>query len=221
MANDFLTNFIITGGTGGIGDTGTSLVSDITCSSDSTTSITYSHISAIANSAINSLNNAYSDKFSDVLNDGGRHKLPKNMSFRLDLPDGHVIKVDKNSNFVIEDKNAKVIHKACGFRGFNRYLNASDLIEEFIRFVGKLGCRQSQVLKIPLRTFIDYLIIRSAETDGIAIPAGVPQIETHLELKMKNRCLFCQRFVCHKVIDNGFSFCDGTHAQRYWKKISA
>ena len=45
-------------------------------------------------------------------------------------------------DFVNGDKK-KIIYSAIERRDFNRYINASDLLEEFIYYMGKCGIRQS------------------------------------------------------------------------------
>lgn len=76
---------------------------------------------------------------------------------------------------------------------FNKYLNGSDLLEEFIAFLGTEGVRQGEVMALPLELFIKWLIIRAAEADQeeppvvFALPAPKPQ----------PRCLGCQRYM-HK-----------------------
>lgn len=75
--------------------------------------------------------------------------------------------------------------------GFNRYVNASDLLEEFIRFLGDEGVRQGEVMSLPVELFIKWLIIKACEHDGeepnvtLVLPAP----------KQQPRCLGCQRFL--------------------------
>lgn len=76
-------------------------------------------------------------------------------------------------------------------RQFNKYVNGSDLLEEFIAFLGTEGVRQGEVMAIPLELFIKWLIIRACEVDQeeapvvLEIPAPKPQ----------PRCLGCQRWM--------------------------
>lgn len=134
---------------------------------------------------------------------------------------GHVLKVKPDGNFEIVDKDTKVIYKACTIREFNRYINASDLIEEFIRFVGKLGCRQSQVMNVPLGLFINWLVLRAAESDGEEPPSDVPRLENHPQLpssRYDKKCLLCRRFIPLSLAIEGFNFCSGLHANEYWNR---
>lgn len=76
-------------------------------------------------------------------------------------------------------------------RAFNPYISASDLLEEFIGFVGTEGVRQRDVLALPIDLFVRWLIIRACEEDQeepnvtLDLPAPPPQ----------PRCLGCQRFM--------------------------
>ena len=82
------------------------------------------------------------------------------------LPDGSILTVDPNGNYRIVDEHAKVIYKANRLREFNPYINASDLLEDFIKFVGQLGVKQSEVLNVPINAFIHWLVFKAAERDG-------------------------------------------------------
>jgi len=75
--------------------------------------------------------------------------------------------------------------------GFNKFINASDMLEGFIAFLGAEGVRQGEVMGMPLDHFIKWLIIKACEADGeeadvvLALPAP----------KRQSRCLGCQRFI--------------------------
>lgn len=76
-------------------------------------------------------------------------------------------------------------------REFNPYINASDMLEEFFRFLGTEQVRKREVFKLPLDLFVKWLIIRACEADGEEPPVT-------LELpapKQQPRCLGCQRFL--------------------------
>lgn len=151
-----------------------------------------------------------------------RVEVDTGVDIDLALPDGHVIKVKSDGSFAIENKDAKVTYKACNMREFNRYVNASDLVEEFIRLLGRLGCKQSQVLNVPIELFINFLILKAAEADNVTPPPDVPKLENHPLLPSPRhdaRCLFCKRFICRTFAYDGFNFCNGDHAQRYWERM--
>jgi hypothetical protein len=82
------------------------------------------------------------------------------------LPDGSKLVIDFNGNYEIIDHNAKVTYKSNNIREFNKFVNSSDVLEDFIRDVGKLGVKQKDVFSLPIELFINWLIIRAAEKDG-------------------------------------------------------
>jgi len=94
-----------------------------------------------------------------------QRKLSHGMQY--ELPDGALLDIDDLGNYKIQDQHAKVIYRANRVREFNRYLNASDLLEAFIDDVGKLdGVDQTQVLRLPIEAFINWLILQAATKDG-------------------------------------------------------
>ena len=77
--------------------------------------------------------------------------------------------------------------------GFNRYLNGSDLLEEFIKFCGDQGVKADQFMKLPIEFFLNWLILEAAEADGEEKPEGVVlalPVGRHT-----NRCQACGRFI--------------------------
>lgn len=73
---------------------------------------------------------------------------------------------------------------------FNRYINASDLMQEFIAWLGTQGVRKGEVLGLPMDLFIKWLIIQACEQDG-----EEPNVSLSLPAPKKNRCLGCGRFL--------------------------
>ena len=59
----------------------------------------------------------------------------------IDLPNGAVLEIKKSGNIKITDVDSKVTYKACGVREFNRFINASDLFQDFIKFLGSKGVK--------------------------------------------------------------------------------
>lgn len=74
-------------------------------------------------------------------------------------------------------------------REFNEFINASDKLEEFIRWLGTEGVKQSEVMAIPLELFVKWLIIRACEKDG-----EEPGVTLQLPARTA-RCLGCQKFM--------------------------
>ena len=79
-------------------------------------------------------------------------------------------------------------------REFNKYVNASDLLETFIQDMGALGLSQKEFLDLPVNAFITWLVLKAAVADG----------EDPLW-----RCGSCGRFT-----KDGLVACGPTHARR-------
>lgn len=101
-------------------------------------------------------------------------------------------------------------------RILNKYLNASDLLEDFILDMKPLGIRQNEVLSVPIELFINWLIIRSAEEDGLDAPALA-----RLPDKRRDRCWDCGKFINSQQRQSGMFFCSGAHFDRYALKEAA
>lgn len=123
-----------------------------------------------------------------------------------DLPDGSRIEIDDDGNYNVIDADAKVIYKACRILAFNRFLNASELLEQFIADLAPFGVKQSQVLKIPVEAFISWLITKAALADGDEPP---PRRHPH-------RCIQCKRFLPVRLIAQGINVCSPAHLERYF-----
>lgn len=81
-------------------------------------------------------------------------------------------------------------------REFNKYINASDLLEEFIAYLGTEHVRQGEVLKLPMDLFVKWLIIRACEQDG-----EEPDVILQLPAPKKQpRCIGCGRYMAHDVL---------------------
>lgn|GEM_PF-4571019 len=79
-------------------------------------------------------------------------------------------------------------------REFNRYINASDLLEEFIVWLGGQGVRQQEVMKLLMGLFTKWLIIRACEEDGEEPNIEMPVLFSR-NLK-RVRCQSCGKFMC-------------------------
>ena len=97
-------------------------------------------------------------------------------SAKVNLPDGSIIDVKADGSFTIEDSDAKVTYRANRVRDFNSYVNASDKLESFIRFCGDVGVKQSEMLSIPIKHFIAWLIVESALADGEEPQTALPDL---------------------------------------------
>lgn len=129
-----------------------------------------------------------------------------NFTGEVPLPDGATLIFDRG-NYRIEDKDAKVTYRANHIRQFNRYLNASDLLQDFIRDIGDLGARQSDVLTVPVELFINWLIVQAARQDQDK-PARL----------IDPRCRWCQRFITRARARAGILFCGETHMANFMRR---
>jgi len=137
--------------------------------------------------------------------------FPTTLSFK----DGTVIDVKGNGNFVVNDKDSKVIYKGNNIREFNRYINSSDVLEEFIVFLGKdYRVRQDQILQIPIELFINWLIMRASQEDGDSYTQEMKSLDSGIKKnRYINRCKWCGRFISKKLSEAGINFCNPEHYQ--------
>lgn len=129
------------------------------------------------------------------------------------LPDNSEIAIDADGNWKVT-KDGGIQYRAANIRNFNKFLNASDLLEAFIRDCGALGVRQNEFLKVPIEAFINWLIFKAAEADGEEspvpkLPAAKPVID---------RCCYCKRFLPVRLIVAGVNFCNGAHLTRFTER---
>lgn len=140
---------------------------------------------------------------------------------RIDFPDGSKVIMDDLGNYVIEDKDAKVKYKANFNREFNRYVNASELLSQFVRELGGVGVTQDKVLNVPIEVFVNWLVHRAADADGDEYAKrGVPTItdEKHL-LPRQARCGYCQRFLSKKHETLGMRHCNPDHMAKHALRV--
>lgn len=154
---------------------------------------------------------------------GGRseYSIEEGVELKITMPNGAVLTVNKDGSYEMVD-DGKIIYKGCKVREFNRFINASDLLEEFIRFMGqKFNVKQGEILQIPIELFINWLIIRACQEDGDEIPKDVLRIEDHKYVKrIIPRCKCCGRFIPRKLNDNSVIFCNSGCVDRMIQKIS-
>lgn len=169
-----------------------------------TTSTTYVGLSTTSTSAGWDISH---NLISNYLND--KIVIPIGTEVVVKLPGDVTLTVNKDGSYKIEDSD-KVTYKRCNIREFNRYINASDLLEEFIKFMGKFDIKQGEILSVPIELFINFLIIRSCQEDNDDLPPDVKKIEDHSYLKRKlPRCGCCGRFIPNRFINKNMYFCSG------------
>lgn len=196
----------------------TPITSSTSTSGYFTTSYTSSAITSFTRSIVpissgyidaNNLNDLLQNFISDHnLNVKDKIFTPKE-GYTINTLDGTVIDIDDTGNIKVTDNDAKIIYKSNRIREFNRFLNASDLLETFIRFIGKEGVKQSEVLSIPIELFINWLIIEASKEDG-----EEPPLLPVTKEKVFNRCLSCGRFIKQSTA-NIAKFCNPQHYALY------
>jgi len=115
---------------------------------------------------------------------------------------------------IINDRDARIAQRAVSLppvRAFNRYINASDLLEEFIGYLGGMGMRKLEVLNAPLDLFIKWLIIRACAEDGEEAP---PEVTLQLPKPTQSRCLGCQKFMTTALVPFHGERCAGFYYRR-------
>lgn len=141
-------------------------------------------------------------------------------SQEIELPDGAKLIFDDKGNYRIEDKDAKVTYQANKIREFSPHLNASDLLVQFVKYVGSLGVKQSELLSLPIELFINWLVIEAAGRDKDPIPEDIVRVEQHRVIKMvcKPKCLKCGKYIPLVHWKNKFVFCNVDHGIDFMRK---
>jgi hypothetical protein len=140
-----------------------------------------------------------------------------------DMPDGSKVVVDMDGSYRVEDKDAKVIYRAARVRDFNPFLNASDLLEEYIHDLVPQGIRQDEVLHLEIEHFIYWLICKAAERDNDPLPADIPQLpdlRAAVNRERFPRCRCCGRFIRRAWAAAAISFCSPIHMEKQLMRIS-
>lgn len=141
--------------------------------STSLMNITPSNISSMITSnstvsvTLSNFTGAFSDKPVDLC-----WKLLAGHTYHLE--DGSKIEIDATGNYTIHDKDATITYRASRMRDFNRFINGSDLVADFLETLAKLGTTQEQAAKAPLEMFIRWLIFKAAEHDHEEVTGVAP-----------------------------------------------
>jgi hypothetical protein len=163
--------------------------------------------------------------------DGSSHSLlprrfeaKRGSEYRIDLGNGEYLEVDADGKVTHHAQSTR-IYEPCRRYEFNPFVNASDIMEEFVEFVAALGVRRQAFLELPLGLFVKYLILRSAEKDGDdleelgvspeSLRADKALVASTKPLKWSGRCLRCGRYVKRERVSLGFAFCSQSHGSEY------
>jgi hypothetical protein len=126
----------------------------------------------------------------------------------IKLPDGTLIDVEANGSFKIHDNDAKIIYKANRIREFNKYLNCSDLIADFVQFCGQQGVNQQEMLDMPVSLLIAWLVIEAAKADDMPEPTDI-KLLPYIKTINTARCRNCGRFLTNNFKQRKIDMCGG------------
>lgn len=136
-----------------------------------------------------------------------------NAETKLTLPNGTVVKINHDDTVVIDDSDARTLYKSPPSRGFNRYLNGSDLLEGFIGYCADQGLSKKEFTQLPIELFIYWLVVEAARSDGDPVDDTLPLLESAVS-KVKivyHRCKCCGKFLSTKYKQKNIDFCSSEH----------
>jgi hypothetical protein len=109
--------------------------------------------------------------------------------------------------YLIEDKDAKVTYRANRDRDFNPFINASDKLEDFIRFCAANGVRtRAELMNMPIQLFIAWLVLEAAKADNEPAPENVTLIPD-LRKRLSPRCNCCGKFLSLTLAQAQINLC--------------
>jgi len=159
--------------------------------------------------------------------DNGKLNIEFGHEIDINLPDDTLISVKADGSYKIIDTDGKIKYKGNPLREFNPYINASDMLEEFVDFVASVGgVSKRSFLDLPIELFIRWLVIRAAEADGDDLPEDQSNLLTHPALlpapvkKQVAQCKCCGRFITKKRAIHSIFFCSTEHLDIFSQKIA-
>lgn len=156
------------------------------------------------------------------------YHLPGNIMVRED-DDKIVIRLSPDYYIEIQEGKVKLYgesqlkYKNIPTKEFNKYINTSDILEDFMGLIKSLKISKEEMLNLPLKLFIQFLIIKAIEEDGEEVPNDIIPIEKHPALPSpiyNKRCRYCGRFISKVKVEQGINFCSPFHFNKYWDKIN-
>jgi hypothetical protein len=124
----------------------------------------------------------------------------------IHFPDGSIIEVRADGSFVVNDKDAKITYKANRIREFNRFLNVSDRLEEFIKFCDSAGVKSDEMLNLPISLFVAWVCLEAAKADNEPPPEDV-KLLPNLRKYIAPKCPSCGRFISRALKLEMIDFC--------------
>ncbi len=137
---------------------------------------------------------------------------------QIKLPDNTIIDVKKDGSYSIEDKDAKVIYRASRIHDFNRFMNVSDRMEEFIDFCAKQGVEKNEFMNLPIKLFIGWLILEAAKADKEPPPQDI-RLLPDLRKQLRPQCPGCGKFLPRFAIEYRVPFCAPPCFERHYTRM--
>lgn len=137
------------------------------------------------------------------------------------LPNGVQIKLHLDDSIEIDESNGTQLYKSSPTRNFNKYLNASDLLEDFVQYCAEEKMSRKDFSEIPISLFIYWLIVKAAEADGDDTSDVLPLLTTTVNntKNHRHRCRCCGKFLSKRHLENQIHFCSTDHMQRHMDKV--
>lgn len=137
------------------------------------------------------------------------------------LPNGVKINLFPDDRIEIDESDGKQIYKSAPIREFNKFLNVSDVLEDFIGYCADQRISQKDFSELPINLFIYWLIVKAAEADGDDPGDATPMLTHAVRNKKlhKHKCKCCGKFLSKKYETHGISFCGPDHLELYSKRI--
>lgn len=90
----------------------------------------------------------------------------------------------------------------------NRFLEASDRLEEFLRSMSAEGVGRAELLELPIELFISWLIVEAATAEGSEIPDNVLSPRQRLAfLPRRDLCRGCNGKIPDELMARGLQWC--------------
>lgn len=90
----------------------------------------------------------------------------------------------------------------------NRHLEASDLLEAFLRHMSAEGVGRAELLELPIELFVSWLIVEAATAEGAEIPDNVLPPRQKLAFVRRPRiCRGCETPLPQALLDRGLQWC--------------
>lgn len=127
---------------------------------------------------------------------------------------------NNTGNLFVQNSKQRVIVSNAKTDTTATIMRTNDLLERFMIFCSKEGASREEFLNLPIKTLIAYMIMLSAEEEGM--DAEEESNVVMLELKKPQpRCLQTKRFITKDAWDAGVRFISPKAMQDYMDRVAA